>query len=184
MKIEATVPGVISVTAAKRFAAHPPGLTTLFFAEMWERLRHARDSGVVHGGSCGARGPGLRNERSDFAVWHLHDGRVPALRARRTHCGPVSRGIAGGPVRGNHHRLRTLFDGSAFASFFLCRSQPHRAGNGNKLAGHFSRFFTVSDPGTLVRLYGGIAAMLIAGAFVLAIVAPKIERMTAPKRTL
>jgi hypothetical protein len=42
----------------------------------------------------------------------------------------------------------------------------------------------VSDPGTLVRLYGGIAAMLIAGAFVLAIVAPKIERMTAPKRTL
>ena len=30
---------------------------------------------------------------------------------------------------------------------------------------------------TLVRLYGGIAAMLIVGAAVLAIVAPKIERM-------
>jgi POT family proton-dependent oligopeptide transporter len=50
---------------------------------------------------------------------------------------------------------------------------------GNKLAGYFSGFFTVTDPGTLVRLYGGIAAMLIAGAVVLALIAPKIEKVTA-----
>ena len=52
---------------------------------------------------------------------------------------------------------------------------------GNKLAGYFSGFFTVTDPGTLVRLYGGIAAMLIVGAVVLRIAAPRIERMSAPK---
>ena len=52
---------------------------------------------------------------------------------------------------------------------------------GNKLAGYFSGFFTASDPGTLMRLYGGIAAMLFVGAFVLALAAPKIERMAADR---
>ena len=52
---------------------------------------------------------------------------------------------------------------------------------GNKLAGYFSGFFTAADAGTLMRLYGGIAAMLFVGAAVLALAAPKIERM-AEKR--
>jgi proton-dependent oligopeptide transporter, POT family len=50
---------------------------------------------------------------------------------------------------------------------------------GNKLAGYFSGFFTATDPEALMRLYGGIALMLFAGALVLALVAPKIERMAA-----
>jgi proton-dependent oligopeptide transporter, POT family len=52
---------------------------------------------------------------------------------------------------------------------------------GNKLAGYFSGFFTAADPGTLMRLYGGIAVMLFAGAVVLALAAPKIERMAADR---
>ena len=52
---------------------------------------------------------------------------------------------------------------------------------GNKLAGYFSGFFTVNDPATLVRLYGGIAVMLIIGAVVLKFVAPKIDKMAAAK---
>ena len=52
---------------------------------------------------------------------------------------------------------------------------------GNKLAGYFSGFFTAADAGTLMRLYGGIAAMLFVGAAVLAVAAPRIERM-AEKR--
>jgi POT family proton-dependent oligopeptide transporter len=52
---------------------------------------------------------------------------------------------------------------------------------GNKLAGYFSGFFTADDPATLMRLYGGIAVMLFAGALVLAVAAPKIERMAAER---
>jgi POT family proton-dependent oligopeptide transporter len=52
---------------------------------------------------------------------------------------------------------------------------------GNKLAGYFSGFFVADDPGTLMRLYGGIAAMLVVGAFVLAIAAPRIDRMAEAK---
>jgi POT family proton-dependent oligopeptide transporter len=49
---------------------------------------------------------------------------------------------------------------------------------GNKLAGFFSGFFTASDPGALMGLYGGIGAMLWLGALVLALLVPKLERMT------
>jgi POT family proton-dependent oligopeptide transporter len=52
---------------------------------------------------------------------------------------------------------------------------------GNKLAGYFSGFFVADDPGTLMRLYGGIAAMLIVGALVLSVVAPRIDRMAEAK---
>ena len=52
---------------------------------------------------------------------------------------------------------------------------------GNKLAGYFSGFFVADDPGTLMRLYGGIAAMLVVGAVVLAIAAPRIDRMAEAK---
>jgi POT family proton-dependent oligopeptide transporter len=52
---------------------------------------------------------------------------------------------------------------------------------GNKLAGYFSGFFTTTDPSVLMRLYGGIALMLFVGAAVLALIAPRIERMTAER---
>jgi POT family proton-dependent oligopeptide transporter len=52
---------------------------------------------------------------------------------------------------------------------------------GNKLAGYFSGFFVADDPGTLMRLYGGIAAMLIVGAAVLAVIAPRIDRMATAR---
>jgi proton-dependent oligopeptide transporter, POT family len=52
---------------------------------------------------------------------------------------------------------------------------------GNKLAGYFSGFFVADDPGTLMRLYGGIAVMLVVGAVVLAIAAPRIDRMAEAK---
>jgi len=48
---------------------------------------------------------------------------------------------------------------------------------GNKLAGYFSGFFVANDPGALIRLYGGIAVMLMVGAVVLALAASKIDRM-------
>ena len=48
---------------------------------------------------------------------------------------------------------------------------------GNKLAGYFSGFFVASDPAALMRLYGGIAAMLIVGGIVLSIAAKKIDAM-------
>jgi POT family proton-dependent oligopeptide transporter len=50
---------------------------------------------------------------------------------------------------------------------------------GNKLAGYFSGFFVADDPGALMRLYGGIAVMLMVGAVVLLLVAKKIDRMAA-----
>jgi POT family proton-dependent oligopeptide transporter len=52
---------------------------------------------------------------------------------------------------------------------------------GNKLAGYFSGFFVATDPDALVRLYGGIAVMLIAGAFVLWLAASRIDRMADEK---
>jgi POT family proton-dependent oligopeptide transporter len=52
---------------------------------------------------------------------------------------------------------------------------------GNKLAGYFSGFFVATDPGALVRLYGGIAIMLISGAFVLWLAASRIDRMADEK---
>jgi POT family proton-dependent oligopeptide transporter len=54
---------------------------------------------------------------------------------------------------------------------------------GNKLAGFFSGFFTASDPGALMRLYGGIGVMLWVGALLLAFIAPKLERLTRAPQT-
>jgi POT family proton-dependent oligopeptide transporter len=54
---------------------------------------------------------------------------------------------------------------------------------GNKLAGYFSGFFTATDAGALVQLYGGIAAMLMGGALVLAMIAPRLERMAQERRS-
>lgn len=48
---------------------------------------------------------------------------------------------------------------------------------GNKLAGFLSGFFVADDPGALMRLYGGIAASLIAGAVALAFATPAIRRL-------
>ena len=45
------------------------------------------------------------------------------------------------------------------------------------MAGYFSGFFVASDPAALMRLYGGIAAMLIVGGIVLSIAAKKIDAM-------
>jgi POT family proton-dependent oligopeptide transporter len=47
---------------------------------------------------------------------------------------------------------------------------------GNKLAGYLSGFFVPDDPGTLVRLYGGIAIALLASAIVLVLLTPAIRR--------
>jgi POT family proton-dependent oligopeptide transporter len=52
---------------------------------------------------------------------------------------------------------------------------------GNKLAGYFSGFFVANDPAALMRLYGGIAAMLIVGGIVLSIAAKKIDGMAAAR---
>jgi POT family proton-dependent oligopeptide transporter len=48
---------------------------------------------------------------------------------------------------------------------------------GNKLAGYLSGFFVATDADVLMRLYGGIAAALLASAAVLAFAAPAIRRM-------
>jgi POT family proton-dependent oligopeptide transporter len=40
MQIESTAPRVFPAEEAKGFAGHPPGLSTLFFAEMWERFSY------------------------------------------------------------------------------------------------------------------------------------------------
>jgi POT family proton-dependent oligopeptide transporter len=47
---------------------------------------------------------------------------------------------------------------------------------GNKLAGFLSGFFVADDPGRLVRLYGGIAAGLLAGSLLLVLLTPRIRR--------
>jgi POT family proton-dependent oligopeptide transporter len=48
---------------------------------------------------------------------------------------------------------------------------------GNKLAGYLSGFFVADDAGALMRLYGGMAAALLAGAVVLVVVAPRLRRL-------
>lgn len=48
---------------------------------------------------------------------------------------------------------------------------------GNKLAGYLSGFFVADDAGTLMRLYGGIAAALLVGAAILAVATPGLRRM-------
>ncbi len=48
---------------------------------------------------------------------------------------------------------------------------------GNKLAGYLSGFFVAHDPGVLMKLYGGIAASLIAGAVALAVATPSIRKL-------
>lgn len=48
---------------------------------------------------------------------------------------------------------------------------------GNKLAGYLSGFFVASEPSTLMWLYGGIAAMLLVSAAVLALATPAIRRL-------
>ncbi len=47
---------------------------------------------------------------------------------------------------------------------------------GNKLAGFLSGYFVVDDSGALVRLYGGIAAALIASGVLLTLLKPAIRR--------
>jgi proton-dependent oligopeptide transporter, POT family len=48
---------------------------------------------------------------------------------------------------------------------------------GNKLAGYLSGFFVANEPSTLMSLYGGIAAMLLVSAAVLAFATPTIRRL-------
>jgi POT family proton-dependent oligopeptide transporter len=48
---------------------------------------------------------------------------------------------------------------------------------GNKLAGYLSGFFVANEPSTLMSLYGGIAAMLLVSAAVLAFATPAIRRL-------
>lgn len=48
---------------------------------------------------------------------------------------------------------------------------------GNKLAGFLSGFFVANEPSTLMWLYGGIAAMLLVSAAVLALATPTIRRL-------
>src|SRR6185436_4012100 len=40
MQIESTAPRVFPAEEVRGLAAHPPGLSTLFFAEMWERFSY------------------------------------------------------------------------------------------------------------------------------------------------
>src|SRR5262245_14882356 len=40
MQIESTAPRVFPAEKVHGLAGHPPGLTTLFFAEMWERFSY------------------------------------------------------------------------------------------------------------------------------------------------
>src|SRR3954453_5783864 len=47
---------------------------------------------------------------------------------------------------------------------------------GNKLAGYLSGFFVADDPGRLVRLYGGIAAALLASGLLLHFLTPTVRR--------
>ena len=48
---------------------------------------------------------------------------------------------------------------------------------GNKLAGFLSGFFVANEPGTLVRLYGGIAVGLLLSAAVLFLLRKKVEAL-------
>jgi proton-dependent oligopeptide transporter, POT family len=48
---------------------------------------------------------------------------------------------------------------------------------GSKLAGYLSGFFVADNAGTLVRLYGGIAAGLLVSAAALALLTPKVKRL-------
>jgi POT family proton-dependent oligopeptide transporter len=48
---------------------------------------------------------------------------------------------------------------------------------GNKLAGFLSGFFVANEPGTLVRLYGGIAAGLLVSAAILFLLRKRVEAM-------
>ncbi len=53
---------------------------------------------------------------------------------------------------------------------------------GNKLAGFLSGFFVADDAGTLVKLYGGIAAGLLIATVVLALLRPKVEKLMGTVR--
>ena len=53
---------------------------------------------------------------------------------------------------------------------------------GNKLAGFLSGFFVANDAGTLVRLYGGIAAGLLLSAALLFVLRRKVEAMMSGVR--
>ena len=48
---------------------------------------------------------------------------------------------------------------------------------GNKLAGYLSGFFVSDNPMQLVKLYGGIAAGLLASALLLALLTPTVKRL-------
>jgi POT family proton-dependent oligopeptide transporter len=53
---------------------------------------------------------------------------------------------------------------------------------GNKLAGYLSGFFVADDAGTLVTLYGGIAAGLIVSAVILALLRRRVEGLMGAVR--
>ncbi len=48
---------------------------------------------------------------------------------------------------------------------------------GNKLAGYLSGFFVSDNSWQLVKLYGGIAAGLLASALLLALLTPMVKRL-------
>ena len=48
---------------------------------------------------------------------------------------------------------------------------------GNKLAGYLAGFFVSNNPWQLTKLYGGIAAGLLAAAVILTILTPTIKRL-------
>jgi dipeptide/tripeptide permease len=48
---------------------------------------------------------------------------------------------------------------------------------GNKLAGYLAGFFLANDSWRLTKLYGGIAAGLLASAVILFILTPTIKRL-------
>jgi POT family proton-dependent oligopeptide transporter len=48
---------------------------------------------------------------------------------------------------------------------------------GNKLAGELGRFFTTTNPGQLVKLYGGIGVGLLLAAGILALLTPKLKKL-------
>jgi dipeptide/tripeptide permease len=53
---------------------------------------------------------------------------------------------------------------------------------GNKLAGYLSGFFVENDAGQLMRLYGGIAAALVASGLLLHFLTPAIRRWSGDEK--
>lgn len=53
---------------------------------------------------------------------------------------------------------------------------------GSKLAGYLSGFFVADSPGTLVKLYGGIAVGLLISAVILALLTPNVKKLMGTVR--